>query len=348
MSGLTVSKLKLSAQVKKAVAALQVTACNDSTVELVVENLLLSFRDYELEPHKPFVELVRDLMSNLLPSEKTPLVTSSSAPNNAIANTARSLSLNHSISQIHRGSGVATKRSRPDDGIGSSGNVGEDVSETLDTDGSASGKLKRRKQPNEALIRQQTMSKFTSSPTFSPSNRPTVRFADLAGMDTVVNQIKELVCFPIQFPQLYSHLGVCPPCGILLHGPSGCGKTTLAAAIAGETNLPYFKVSGPELVGGTSGESEERIRQIFEAAANASPSVLFIDALDVIAGKKDSNTRGMDRRIIAQLFDSIDYISSLGKINEEEDVNVEIDDADQRALNQKKSRFVVLIVATNK
>jgi ribosome biogenesis ATPase len=164
------------------------------------------------------------------------------------------------------------------------------------------------------------------------------------------------VCFPTLFPQLYTHLGVCPPCGLLLHGPSGCGKTTLAAAIAGETGIPYFKASGPELVGGTSGESEERIRLIFEAAAAAAPSVLFIDALDVIAGKKDANTRGMDRRIIAQLFDSIDYISSLGKQCDDHDEappqSGEALPGDQtnttHLMPQRKNKFVVLIVATNK
>lgn len=353
MSGLTVSKFKLSAQVKKATTALQITVCSDSTVDFVVENLLLNYRDYQLEPQKPFTDLVRDLMSVYLPVEK--IATSSNG-----GNVAKSLSLNQSISQIHRGNGVASKRSRPDDGSTVPTNAGEDKNgdgdsaEAMDTDASASAKIKKRKAnaPNEAAIRQQTLNKLSppSSGGFvvSPSERPPLRFADLAGLDTVITQVKELVCFPIQFLQLYNHLGVCPPCGILLHGPSGCGKTTLAAAIAGETNLPYFKVSGPELVGGTSGESEERIRQIFEAAAMAAPSVLFIDALDVIAAKKDSSTRGMDRRIIAQLFDSIDYISSLGKVRDGENGGPEDPDADQRALIEKKNRFVILIVATNK
>ena len=73
----------------------------------------------------------------------------------------------------------------------------------------------------------------------------------------------------------------------MLHGPSGCGKTMLATAIAGELNLPFYKISGPDLISGMTGESEERIRQTFQAAIDNSPSVLFIDALDIIAGKKD-------------------------------------------------------------
>lgn len=152
------------------------------------------------------------------------------------------------------------------------------------------------------------------------ASRPSLRLSDLAGLEPVIAQIRELVFYPILYTGLYSHLGIRPPCGILLHGPSGCGKTSLAHAIAGELNLPFFKASGPELVGGTSGESEERIRRIFDAAVENAPSVLFIDSLDVIAGKKDaSSARGMDRRIIAQLFDSIDIVSSLGGAEKDED-----------------------------
>ena len=169
------------------------------------------------------------------------------------------------------------------------------------------------------------------------------------------------------YPDLYSYLGVQPPCGLLLHGPSGCGKTALAYAIAGELGLPFFKASGPELIGGTSGESEERIRDIFLAAAAKAPSVLFIDALDVIAGKKDSAQRGMDRRIVAQLFDSIDSIISLGEENlklkdddkisssasnkENDDLHADLngskDGMETQSIRTKKG-LVVLIAATNK
>ena len=150
-------------------------------------------------------------------------------------------------------------------------------------------------------------------------SRPFTRLSNMAGIDSITLQVKELVFYPVLYPKLYCYLGVQPPCGLLLHGPSGCGKTALAYAIAGELGLPFFKASGPELIGGTSGESEERIRDIFLAAAAMAPSVLFIDALDVIAGKKDSAQRGMDRRIVAQLFDSIDNINNLGEENLETD-----------------------------
>jgi ribosome biogenesis ATPase len=75
------------------------------------------------------------------------------------------------------------------------------------------------------------------------ATHPTAKLADMAGIDSILQQIRELVFYPVQYPELYSLLGVSPPCGILLHGPSGCGKTLLATAIAGELGLPFFKVS---------------------------------------------------------------------------------------------------------
>jgi SpoVK/Ycf46/Vps4 family AAA+-type ATPase len=152
-------------------------------------------------------------------------------------------------------------------------------------------------------------------------SRPATRLSDLAGIDSITAQVQELVFYPVRYPSLYSHLGVQPPCGLLLNGPSGCGKTFLAHAIAGELDLPFFRASGPELIGGTSGESESRIREIFQLAMDNRPSVLFIDGLDVIAGKKDVAQRGMDRRIVAQLFDCIDAVIDLSPAGSEDLAN---------------------------
>jgi SpoVK/Ycf46/Vps4 family AAA+-type ATPase len=211
------------------------------------------------------------------------------------------------------------------------------------------------------------MSKGRSRASEFVISRPDTRLSDMAGIDSITSQVKELVFYPVLYPNLYNYLGVQPPCGLLLHGPSGCGKTSLAYAIAGELGLPFFKASGPELIGGTSGESEERIREIFLAASAAAPSVLFIDALDVIAGKKDSSQRGMDRRIVAQLFDSIDGIIRLGEDNlrsvDDPTANngfasspskssisslLETDGVLSRSKGAPKKGLVVLIAATNK
>ena len=130
-----------------------------------------------------------------------------------------------------------------------------------------------------------------------------------------------------------------------------------------------YQASGPELIGGTSGESEERIRQLFETALAAAPSIVFIDALDVISGKKDSAQRGMDRRIVAQLFDSIDLISMATKANTNTNTDVTtagVETAsaaepqgptDMLGTEQKptkvsesstQNKLVILIAATNK
>ena len=116
-------------------------------------------------------------------------------------------------------------------------------------------------------------------------------------------------------PELFLHLGVEPPRGVLLRGPPGCGKTHLAKAIAGELNVSYFQVSAPELVGGVSGESEQRVRTLFETASDAAPAVVFIDEIDAIAPKRGEGGgsgggggKSMEKRIVAQLLTSMDGI----------------------------------------
>lgn len=116
---------------------------------------------------------------------------------------------------------------------------------------------------------------------------PTTRYADLGGIEACMQDVRELVELVFTHPELFRHLGFSPPRGILLHGPPGCGKTMLAHAIAGELGVPFLKVGAPELVGGTSGESEARIRRLFEqAGAEAQRSgdgcLVFIDEIDVI------------------------------------------------------------------
>eukprot|EP01035_Chromulina_nebulosa_P019028 gene19028-24848_t len=178
------------------------------------------------------------------------------------------------------------------------------------------------------------------------SPRPANRLSDLAGIEKILTQIRELVFYPLQYNNIYSHLGVNPPCGLLLHGPSGCGKTSLANAIAGELNIPYYKASGPDLVGGTTGESEEKVRELFKYAISNAPSIIFIDAIDVIAGKKDMSQRGMDRRLVAQLADSIDSVIMTGDIK----LNNELASPQSAEFidNSSSNKLVILIVATNK
>jgi len=140
------------------------------------------------------------------------------------------------------------------------------------------------------------------------SPRPTERYTDLGGIDDIIVQIRQLIEYPLLRPELYEHLGVDPPRGVLLRGPPGCGKTHLANAIAGQLDLPFFRVSAPELVSGMSGESEGRIRDLFQAASDRAPSLIFMDELDAIAPKR-SDGRGMEKRMVAQLLISMDMIA---------------------------------------
>jgi ribosome biogenesis ATPase len=140
--------------------------------------------------------------------------------------------------------------------------------------------------------------------------RPSERYSDLGGLEDVLKQIRQLVEYPLVRPELYRHLGVDPPRGVLLRGPPGCGKTHLANAIAGQLGVPYFRVSAPELVSGMSGESEARIRDLFQTASDLAPSIIFLDELDVIAGKRSDggSSRGMEKRMVAQLLTSMDML----------------------------------------
>ncbi len=135
---------------------------------------------------------------------------------------------------------------------------------------------------------------------------PTLRYADLGGIQGILDEIRDLVERPFRYPQIYQHLGVESARGVLLHGPPGCGKTCLAMAIAGELSIPLIKVSAPELVSGMSGESEGRIRDLFEEARAAAPCILFLDEIDAITPKRETAQREMERRIVAQLLTCMD------------------------------------------
>lgn len=203
-------------------------------------------------------------------------------------------------------------------------------------DGGSASEGKQIDQDIERAVRNRISANMsaTASP-YLQTTRPALRLADLAGMEVCVSKIRELVFNPIYMSTIYKRIGVVPTCTLLLHGPSGCGKTALANAIAGELNLPFYKVSAPELVGSMSGESEQRIKDMFShcqqkeepapiplnpnlrappadtnntASKKTLPSVLFIDNIDVIAGKKADSNRGMDKRIIATLSECIDSL----------------------------------------
>lgn len=135
-------------------------------------------------------------------------------------------------------------------------------------------------------------------------------FQNMGGIERVLKELCELL-FHYRNPQIYLHIGLSAPRGLLLHGPPGCGKTMLAEAIAGTLEVPFINVPATELIAGVSGESEERIREMFEQAAIHAPCVLFIDEIDAISSNRINAQRDMERRIVAQLISSLDGLEDL-------------------------------------
>ncbi|KAK1792728.1 hypothetical protein P4O66_012649 [Electrophorus voltai] len=137
-----------------------------------------------------------------------------------------------------------------------------------------------------------------------------VKFDDIGGNEETLTELCKLLIH-MRHPEVYQQLGVVPPRGFLLHGPPGCGKTLLAQAVAGEMELPMLKVSAPELVSGVSGESEQKLRELFEHAVSNAPCILFIDEIDAITPKREVASKDMERRIVAQLLTCMDDLNSL-------------------------------------
>ncbi|XP_011865360.1 PREDICTED: nuclear valosin-containing protein-like [Vollenhovia emeryi] len=141
-----------------------------------------------------------------------------------------------------------------------------------------------------------------------PTTESNITFSGIGGSDKVLKTVCKLLAH-MKHPEIFKRLGISPPRGFLLHGPPGCGKTLLAHAVAGELNMPLLKVAGPELVTGVSGESEARIRELFEQALALSPCVVFLDEIDAITPNRATAQREMERRIVAQLLSSLDDLN---------------------------------------
>lgn len=173
---------------------------------------------------------------------------------------------------------------------------------------SSASKRAREKAAMAVARREFGLSEPSNTGGFQAEERPEERLEDLGGVDAILAEIRQLVVQPLGHPEVFAHLGVQPPTGVLLHGPPGSGKTKLAHAIAGTTGVPFFKVAATEIVSGMSGESEAKIRQLFQAAIAAAPSLIFLDEVDSITPKRDSAGREMERRIVAQLLTCMDEI----------------------------------------
>jgi transitional endoplasmic reticulum ATPase len=138
------------------------------------------------------------------------------------------------------------------------------------------------------------------------ARRAEVTYDDIGGLGNTVDQVREMVELPLRHPELFQRLGIDPPKGVLLYGPPGTGKTLLARAVANETEARFFHIAGPEIMGSHYGESEQRLRQVFQDAQAQAPSIIFIDEIDSIAPKREEARGEVERRIVAQLLTLMD------------------------------------------
>ena len=140
--------------------------------------------------------------------------------------------------------------------------------------------------------------------------RAAVNYDDVGGMGETIQQLREMVELPLRYPELFTRLGVDPPKGVLLHGPPGTGKTRLAQAVANESDATFFTINGPEIMGSGYGESEKRLREVFEEASRSAPSIIFIDEIDSIAPKRTQVPGEAEKRLVAQLLTLMDGLEA--------------------------------------
>jgi len=140
--------------------------------------------------------------------------------------------------------------------------------------------------------------------------RGTVNYDDVGGMEETIKALREMVELPLRYPELFTRLGVDPPKGVLLHGPPGTGKTRLAQAVANESDAEFFTINGPEIMGSAYGESEKRLREVFEEAERAQPAIIFIDEIDSIAPKRQNVHGEAEKRLVAQLLTLMDGLQA--------------------------------------
>jgi len=143
---------------------------------------------------------------------------------------------------------------------------------------------------------------------------PEVTYEDIGGLKEEIAMIREMVELPMKHPEVFERIGITPPKGVLLTGPPGCGKTLLAKAVANESEANFYAINGPEIMSKWYGESEKRLRDIFDEAEKNAPSVIFIDEIDAIAPKREEVTGEVERRVVAQLLTLMDGLKSRGQV----------------------------------
>ncbi|NUC74935.1 AAA family ATPase [Haloterrigena sp. SYSU A558-1] len=140
-----------------------------------------------------------------------------------------------------------------------------------------------------------------------------VTYEDIGGLDEELELVREMIELPLSEPELFRRLGVDPPSGVLLYGPPGTGKTLIARAVANEVDANFETISGPEIMSKYKGESEERLREVFERAEENAPTIIFFDEIDSIAGQRDDDGDA-ENRIVGQLLTLMDGLDARGEV----------------------------------
>jgi transitional endoplasmic reticulum ATPase len=143
---------------------------------------------------------------------------------------------------------------------------------------------------------------------------PAVSYEDIGGLEREVARVREIVELPLKHPRIFERLGILAPKGVLLYGPPGTGKTLLARAVAAESRVHFIHLNGPEIMRKFYGESEAKLREVFEEAARHAPAILFIDEIDAVAPKRAEVTGEVEKRVVAQLLSLMDGFVSRGQV----------------------------------
>jgi len=164
------------------------------------------------------------------------------------------------------------------------------------------------------LVQKGTIVRAQARGATKPGGLGRVSYEDIGGLGKELQRIREMIELPLKYPAVFDRLGVEPPKGVLLYGPPGTGKTLIARVVASETNAAFFVINGPEILNKLYGESESRLRSVFQEAQRKAPSIIFIDELDALAPKRSETNGELERRIVGQLLALMDGIASRGQV----------------------------------
>ena len=170
-------------------------------------------------------------------------------------------------------------------------------------------------EPEEAvIITKNTSIEFSDKPALGFEGIKRFSYEDIGGLKDELQRLRETIELPLRHPELFQKLGIEPPKGVLLYGPPGTGKTLIAKAVASESGAHFISIAGPEVISKYYGESEQRLREVFEEARENAPSIIFIDELDSIAPRREEVTGEVERRVVAQLLTMMDGLEERGQV----------------------------------